>query len=179
MTTMATEAPGRRSGRHRLARRQRALCIRIGAGVGEGPTALAAFDSALIDAGVANYNLIALSSVIPPRATLVRRRHEPSADEYGRRLYVVMSQMREERPGHVAHAGIGWVQHPESGRGLFVEMHGGDREGLLRDLHGTLGAMRRARSIDYGPVETEIASATCLERPVCALVIAVYACEPW
>src|SRR5262245_36782131 len=108
----------------------RALRIAIGVGVGEGPTPLAAFDAALVDAGVANYNLIGLSSVIPPAATLVRERHVAPAADYGRRLYVVMSQMREGRPGHVAHAGIGWIQDPASGRGLFVEMHDGDRQRL-------------------------------------------------
>jgi arginine decarboxylase len=176
---MATEAPGARSRSQRPPGRQPALRITIGAGIGEGPTALGAFDAALVDAGVANYNLIGLSSVIPPRATLARERHDASAADYGRRLYVVMSQMREERPGHVAHAGIGWIQDPATGRGLFVEMHGGDRQRLLRDLHATLDAMRTARPIDYGPVQTEIASAPCVERPVCALVAAVYACEPW
>lgn len=174
---MATEAPGTRRVSPR--RRQPALRITIGAGIGEGPTALAAFDAALVDAGVANYNLIALSSVIPPRATLVRTRHDASPADYGRRLYVVMSQMREERPGHVAHAGIGWIQDPDSGCGLFVEMHDGDGTRLLHDLHATLGAMRIARPVDYGPVHTEIASAPCIERPVCALVAAVYTCEPW
>jgi arginine decarboxylase len=155
------------------------LRITIGAGVGEGPTLLGAFDAALVDAGVANYNLIALSSVIPPGATLVRERHDASAADYGRRLYVVMSQMREERPGHVAHAGIGWIQDPATGCGLFVEMHGCDRQRLVYDLHVTLDSMRAARPIEYGPVQTEIASAPCIERPVCALVAAVYGCEAW
>jgi arginine decarboxylase len=40
--------------------------IHVSSGRGEGPTPLAAFDAALRDAGVSNYNLIALSSVIPP-----------------------------------------------------------------------------------------------------------------
>src|SRR5262245_23015839 len=176
---MATEGTGVLRRSHRPRRRPPALRITIGAGVGEGPTALAAFDAALVDAGVANYNLIALSSVIPPGATLVRERHEASTSDYGRRLYVVMSQRREERPGHVAHAGIGWIQDRASGCGLFVEMHGGDRPRLLHDLHATLDAMRTARPIDYGPAHTEIASAPCTERAVCALVVAVYACEPW
>jgi arginine decarboxylase len=140
---------------------------------------MAAFDAALVAAGVANYNLIALSSVIPPGAILARERHDASETDYGRRLYVVMSQMREERPGRVAHAGIGWVQDAASGRGLFVEMHDSDRQRLLYDIHATLDHMRAARPIGYGPVETEIASAPCVERPVCALVAAVYACEPW
>ena len=40
--------------------------IRLSSGRGEGPTPLAAFDAALLDAGVSNYNLLPLSSVIPP-----------------------------------------------------------------------------------------------------------------
>ena len=176
---MATDATDARSRTDLPPPRQLALRITIGAGVGEGPTALGAFDAALVDAGVANYNLIALSSVIPPGAILVRERHDASDADYGARLYVVMSQMREERPGHVAHAGIGWVQDAASGRGLFVEMHGPDRRQLLHDMHVTLDAMRAARPIGYGPVQTEIAIAPCVERPVCALVAAVYACQPW
>ena len=176
MATQATDAGTRTDPQFQ---RLRALRISIGAGIGEGPTALAAFDAALVAAGVANYNLIGLSSVIPPGSTLVRERHQAGTADYGRRLYVVMSQMREERPGHVAHAGIGWVQDAASGCGLFVEMHASDRPRLLYDIHVTLDHMRATRPFAYGPVQTEIASAPCVERPVCALVAAVYACEPW
>jgi arginine decarboxylase len=157
----------------------KALRICLTTGTGEGPTPLAAFDAALMQAGVANYNLLCLSSVIPPVSEIVRRRHVSAPEDYGRRLYVVMSQMREARPGHAAHAGIGWVQEAASGRGLFVELHDAMRSRLEEQLHTTLGAMQRYRDVRYGPVNTEIASATCTEQPVCALVIAVYAAVPW
>jgi arginine decarboxylase len=158
---------------------QRTLSIHLSSGTGEGPTPLAAFDAALMDAGVANHNLRCLSSVIPPNARVVRARHRTLPDDYGRRLYVVISQMRQSRPGRHAHAGIGWVQEGDAGRGLFVELHDGNRDLLERDLHTTLGAMCRSRGADYGPVQTAIASRLCGTRPVCALVVAVYACEPW
>ncbi len=158
---------------------QRAMCIHLSSGTGVGPTPLAAFDAALIDAGVANYNLLCLSSVIPPNARIVRAKHRVRPDDHGRRLYVVMSQMRQSRPGQPAHAGIGWVQQGEDGPGLFVELHDGHRERLERDLHATLGAMCRGRGVDYGPVHTAIASRVCETQPVCALVVAVYTCEPW
>lgn len=45
--------------------------IQISEGVGNGPTELAAFDQALVNAGVANYNLIYLSSVLPPGSEVV------------------------------------------------------------------------------------------------------------
>lgn len=159
--------------------RSRALHIMVAQGTGEGPTALAAFDAALLEAGVANYNLVPLSSVIPPRSRLTRGRHATPAHHYGRRLYVVMAQMRESRPGHLAAAGLGWVQEQESGCGLFVEMHGPEAVRLEGELHTTLAAMTRARAVDYGPAHTAIVHRRCVDRPVCALVIAVYACEPW
>jgi hypothetical protein len=39
--------------------------------------------------------------------------------------------------------------------------------------------MQRNRGVALGPVQTEIASARCEGEPVCALVIAVYASQPW
>jgi arginine decarboxylase len=153
--------------------------IVIAHGVGRGPTALAAFDSALLDAGVANYNLICLSSVIPPGSRIERRRWSTPPQDWGRRLYCVVSQTREERPGHSVHAGIGWVQDPECGQGLFVELHDDDEERLDRDLRATLDSMQRQRGRAPGPVQTEISSARCEDGPVCALVIAVYAAAAW
>ena len=41
------------------------LTIRVSAGSGKGRTKMAAFDSALRNAGVADHNLVRLSSVIP------------------------------------------------------------------------------------------------------------------
>jgi arginine decarboxylase len=160
-------------------RAEAAMTIRLCSGTGEGPTPLAAFDAALMDAGVADHNLICLSSVIPPNAVIVRERYRMPPADYGRRLYVVMSEMRQCKPGDAAHAGIGWIQDESSGRGLFVELHDDDRERLESSLHETLEAMRAYRTNRYGPVQTAIESRVCAGRPICALVAAVYACEPW
>jgi arginine decarboxylase len=148
-------------------------------GLGRGPTPLAAFDAALLDAGVANYNLICLSSVIPPGSRIERGPWRTPPEHWGQRLYCVLSQLREDRPGHTAHAGIGWVRDASTGAGLFVELHDADRHRLDADLRTTLVSMQRSRGIDCGAVHTEVASATCIAQPVCALVIAVYASQPW
>ncbi|HEY6514084.1 MAG TPA: pyruvoyl-dependent arginine decarboxylase [Burkholderiaceae bacterium] len=153
--------------------------ITLACGRGRGPTLLAAFDTALLDAGVANYNLICLSSVIPPGSVIERRRWQTPAQAWGQRLYCVLSQAREDRPGHAVHAGIGWVRDGQGGQGLFVELHDHDRERLEHDLRATLHTMQRNRGIELGDVHTEIADAHCAKEPVCALVIAVYASEPW
>ena len=155
------------------------LNIHLSEGTGEGPTPLAAFDAALMDAGVANYNFLCLSSVIPPNARIVVAKHHTQPDDYGRRLYVVMSQARQCLSNQYAHAGIGWVQEAGNGRGLFVELHDDNRERLEQDLHTTLEAMRHYREVEYGPVQSKISSRLCTASPVCALVVAVYACESW
>jgi arginine decarboxylase len=153
--------------------------IVLATGMGQGPTPLAAFDAALRDAGVANYNLICLSSVIPPGSVIERRKWATPREDWGRRLYCVLSQLREERPGHTAHAGIGWALNSSTGAGLFAELHDDDHGRLDTDLRATLVAMQRERGIDFDSLHTVIASATCDSLPVCALVIAVYASQPW
>ncbi len=153
--------------------------IVLARGIGRGPTELAAFDAALRDAGVANYNLLGLSSVIPPGSVIEHGRWVTPPEHWGQRLYVVLSQMRSADRGEQVHAGIGWVQDEVAGHGLFVELHDSDHERLARDLATTLTSMQDGRGVNLGPVHTEIASAKCEHEPVCALVVAVYACEPW
>ena len=128
---------------------------------------------------MANYNLICLSSVIPPGSRIVRERYRTPPESYGQRLCVVMSQMRESRPGCQAHAGVAWVQQEAAGQGPFVELHDSDRERLVLDLRSTLDSMQLSHRVDLGPVHSNIGSATCTEDPVCALVIAAYGSQPW
>ncbi len=153
--------------------------IRIASAVGHGPTPLGAFDAALRNAGVENYNLIPLSSVIPAGAVLEQGGVFTPANEYGHRLYVVIARHEATQVGDEAWAGLGWTQEPESGRGLFVELHGPNRRGVENAIEATLDSMKRARPYDYGKNEFAIAGAVCEGDPVCALVIAVYASEAW
>jgi arginine decarboxylase len=153
--------------------------ISVSPGVGTGPTKLAAFDAALMAAGIHNYNLIPLSSVIPPGAFLERRRHVAPPEDYGRRLYLVLAHETAAEAGATAAAGLGWVREPGDGRGLFVEAHGTGEDEVRGVIDRTLEAMTAARGREYGPVDTELVSAECTGEPVCALVTAVYASVPW
>lgn len=153
--------------------------IVVTCGTGVGPTSLAAFDKALLAAGIENYNLIPLSSVIPPGAEIERAQYVTNPDEYGRRLYVVKAEQRATEPGTGAYAGVGWVQEPADGRGLFVECEGTTYEGVHEEIVATLDSMTESRLRDYGSVESEIAGIECTGRPVAAVVIAVYKSEPW
>ena len=128
------------------------LRISVPTGTGEAPTELAAFDRALLDAGIANHNLIALSSTIPPGAE-VREKGAPEADTWGQVLDVVLAQQRESRVGVEAWAGLGWVQDEQTGRGMFVEHEGGNRRSVEAQIEASLDSMiaSRAMSVPYRP----------------------------
>jgi arginine decarboxylase len=153
--------------------------ITITTGTGKGPTSLAAFDAALRDAGVANYNLIYLSSVIPTQSVIQRAKYVTPITEYGYRLYLVMARQDAQVVGEMAWAGLGWTQEQETGRGLFVELHGTNRSQLERDIHATLSSMIVGRPLRYGPIELELVGIKCHGEPVCALAMAVYQSEGW
>lgn len=153
--------------------------IKLASGRGTGPTVLAAFDRALLSCGVQNYNLIHLSSVIPPNTEICKQQHVSLRDEYGHRLYVVMAHRETATPGDEVWAGLGWVQEPGDGRGLFVEHTGTSEESVRDDINETLHSMMESREETYGPIRCELSGARCVDSPVSALVIAVYQAQGW
>jgi arginine decarboxylase len=158
--------------------------IHIGTGLGTASTTLGAFDAALYDAGIANYNLLRLSSVIPPKSDLTVHDGQIPAEvmpgEWGDRLYVVMAEKRIDTPNVEAWAGIGWVQDPVTKKGLFVEHEGESEQKVRRDIKQSLEALLATRNIkDFGPIEMQVVGKTCTHAPVCALVVAVYQASDW
>lgn len=157
------------------------LHITIRLGCGHGPTHLAAFDAALREAGVADRNLLRLSSIIPPGAT-VERTPEPAGcpGRWGDRLYVVMAEARVERPHEEAWAGIAWRQDPATGEGLLVEHHGHSQNQVETDLLSTLESITRGREHRlWGEPEMAVTGVVCEDEPVCALAVACFQDEPW
>ena len=159
--------------------------INVSSSVGSGPTTLAAFDSALYHAGIANYNLLRLSSVVPPDSTIIKHYNEAIPTElmpgkWGDRLYVVMAEQREETPNAEAWAGIGWVQDPVTKKGLFVEHEGGSEAAVRRDITQSLEALLATRNIsDFGPIQMQVIGKTCTHHPICAMVVAVFQASDW
>src|SRR3989338_7464484 len=94
--------------------------IHIVTGKGHGKTLLSAFDAALKDAGTYNYNLIYLSSIIPPGSVVNVSKMQEYTEQYGHRLYVVQAEARSRESGKYIGAALGWYQLPD-GRGVFVE----------------------------------------------------------
>ncbi len=153
------------------------LDITLRTGVGAGRTPLSAFDTALLDAGVANYNLVRLSSVIP-RAGRLRRTSETLRGLHGDRLYCVYAEAHASAPGQIAWAGVGWIRDA-SGDGLFVEHVGESREHLVEQIELSLADMAANRGGGYGQPEYVLACAEWADRPACALVVAAYEMQTW
>jgi arginine decarboxylase len=157
------------------------LTIQVASGVGFGPTKLAAFDAALREAGIGDYNLVTLSSIVPPGSTIAPTDGPAVAPgKWGDRLYVVMAQLRVDTRYEEAVAGLGWIQELESGRGLFVEHVGHTEREVRRDILATLDSMAEGRpGIQFGPAELMVRSTVCAGEPTCALVAAVVEADPW
>lgn len=154
------------------------MIIQVASGTGKGPTALAAFDAALREAGVANTNLLALSSVIPPHAKVEVKKPSLNA-EWGDRLFVVIAQERVITPNKEGWAGVGWAQDPESGKGLFVEHHGGSEQEVRKDIEDSLTALFKGRDMEVPRIHMEVRGVVCTHEPVCAVVIAVFESVSW
>lgn len=155
--------------------------IRISAGAGAGRTQLSAFDAALRAAGVADFNLIRLSSVIPPGSELLEVSSDRQTDgRHGDRLYCVYAAAHAELPNHEAWAGIAWALRDDgSGAGLFVEHDGPSQDQVSRDLTASLEDLIEGRGGGYSPAGQSMTSVMCDTEPVCAVVIAAYLAEGW
>lgn len=163
--------------------------ISVVAGVGVGQTSLSAFDDALWRCGAHNYNLIALSSVIPPasRIALIER-HVADENVFGDRLYVVKAEARSVSPGAIIAAGVGWFQWGHD-QGVFVEHEIESPDGtrhdvkaeLARQISVSLRDLAARRGIEFAEERagSRIEVAQSGELPTCVLVLAIYESERW
>ena len=157
------------------------LEIRVSCGAGTGPTRLSAFDAALQAAGIGDYNIVQLSSIIPPHAVV----REVAGDDLvkGRQgdvAYCVYAAAYANTPGEQAWAGMAWATHVDgSGTGLFVEHTAASESTLRRDLNATLEAMSFNRGNAYQLAGQIVSSAICAGHPVCVVVVATYGTAGW
>lgn len=154
--------------------------INVTSGTGVGPTELAAFDHALVNAGVANFNLIYLSSVLPPNSHVDVVENSPHpVGGWGDRLYVVMAQMRTQQRNQEVWAGIGWMQDPKTKKGLLVEHEGHNEAEVRADIKNSLEALAQNRNMTFGAIHMKVIGKKCVAMPVCSLVVAVFESAEW
>lgn len=93
--------------------------IHVAWGAGRAPTAMAAYDAALADANLHNYNLVPVSSIIPATAEVEIAGTAPDLGPAGNTLTVVEAHANAAGPTHIS-AGLGWATGP--GPGLLYEV---------------------------------------------------------
>ena len=169
--------------------RRRGLRIPVVSAVGHGRTPISSFDHALWRSGIANYNLLPMTSVIPPGSeVVVGARCDRPPEEFGHKLFVVKAEARSVLPGAVVAAGLAWAQWGD-GRGVFVEHHaeacGESPEAVEAALSEHLLAALRdlcaVRGVVYEEprVRSRVAVARVGREATTALVVAAYQAEGW
>jgi len=136
---------------------------------------LNAFDQALMDAGIAQYNIVPVSSIIPPGAVEV-----PRVDlTPGSVLFTVLARM-DGVGGEAISAGVAWgwaKRHDGLSYGLIAEARGhkGARA-LEEELRAKLREMARARGMEVGEVKCRVEAIEAVPRGAygCVVVAFVY-----
>ena len=123
--------------------------IRVVWGSASAPTATASYDAALAEANVHNYNLVAVSSVVPADAAVEVVGEAPDLGPAGERLTVVEGRATVA-PGAAdrAVAGLGWARELD-GPGIFYEAAGPDPAGVRERIAAGLESGRRLREWDF------------------------------
>ena len=153
--------------------------ILITKSTGVGDTELSAFDNALYNAGVANFNLIRLSSVIPEGAVVNRVSKYVRETKWGNKLYAVMAIQTTAKQGEKAVAGISWAYDENGENGLFVEHEGNDIYTVDKQLKDSLTNLFKTRQMELKQMDTILTDIDCKDKPVCAFVVAVFQEEDW
>lgn len=154
---------------------------------GNGRTELSAFDNALFNAGVHNYNLLLLSSVIPKGANVIPTKiYQPKKNEHGYKLYVVQAQNLSSKQNAAIGSSVGWYML-DSGGGFFVEHHSNGEttkvveEKLLQLTRKSMEDLLHTRKMTFNDdqlmIETSVAQVG--QTPTCTLVTAVYTSTKW
>ncbi len=149
--------------------------IRVVWGTASAPTAMSSYDAALAEAGVENYNLVSVSSVIPAGVDVEAVGTAPDLGPAGERLTVVEARATTAGPGRVS-AALAWSQSADDGPGLFYETSGEmDREDVERRVREGLAAGQDLRDWEFADPRVAVESCQADSgRYTTAVVLAVY-----
>lgn len=113
---------------------------------------LNAFDLALRDAGIAEYNIVRVSSVLPTGVEKVDSMELPR----GTILHCVLAQMNGDE-GEAISAGIAYAFREDGDGGYAAEGHGHLARNAMREiLEWKMGEMASHREVKLGPIEYHI-----------------------
>jgi len=109
---------------------------------------LNAFDLALKNAGIAQYNLVQVSSILPSGCKQTKRKAIPA----GSITHAVVARMNGEEETIIG-AGIVWAWEKNKRYGLVAEAHGHmDAKVLKETLEWKIREMAKIREIEIGEI---------------------------
>lgn len=116
---------------------------------------LNAFDLALKNAGIAQYNLVPVTSIIPPNC---KEEKEPTRMVEGTITFAVVARM-DGSEGTIISAGIAWAWEKNKSYGIVAEAHGHmDKDGLRSLLEWKIKEMAKIRNIEIGEIRYRVES---------------------
>ncbi len=124
-------------------------------GVGKHREKLTSFELALRNAGIAEYNIVKVSSIFPPHCKIVSKRKGLEQLRAGQILYAVMSQSESKEPHRLMAASIGVAIPKDANRyGYLSEHHSfGEPDNMAGDYAEDLAATMLATilGVDFDP----------------------------
>lgn len=123
------------------------LCLTRG--VGRHREKLASFELALRDAGIAEYNLVRVSSIFPPECKLISRKEAMVKLSPGQVLYAVIAESATNEPNRLIAASIGVaIPRDRSRYGYLSEHHSyGETDQKAGDYAEDLAAQMLATTL--------------------------------
>ena len=124
-------------------------------GVGKHREKLSSFEMALRSAGIAQYNLVRVSSIFPPHAKLISKKDGGKLLKPGQILYVVMSENATNEPHRLVASSVGVaIPKDRAQYGYLSEHHSfGQTDKLAGDYAEDLAASMLATvlGVDFDP----------------------------
>ncbi len=119
-------------------------------GMGKDKTRLQSFEAALRKAGIAQYNLVRVSSIFPPGCKIVGRARGAKMLSPGEIVFVVLAETSTDEPSRLIGSGIGLARPAEDGMyGYISEHHGyGMKQQRIADLVEDMAATMLATTLD-------------------------------
>ncbi|NLW51175.1 MAG: arginine decarboxylase, pyruvoyl-dependent [Candidatus Brocadiaceae bacterium] len=124
-------------------------------GVGAHRNRLQSFELALRDADIERYNLVRVSSILPPQCKIVGKQRGISQLRPGQIVHVVLAEASTNEPSRLVGAGIGLAQPAKGDQyGYISEHHGfGMKQKVLSDFVEDMAATMLATTlgIEFNP----------------------------
>jgi len=127
-------------------------------GVGRHGERLSSFELALRDAGIAEYNLVTVSSIFPPKCKIVTKEQGRKSLSPGQIVHIVMSRQETNEPHRLVASSVGVAIPTDRGlHGYLSEHHSyGETEKLAGDYAEDLAAEMLATvlGVEINPEES-------------------------